>query len=162
MAIRYYNHGKFFSTSQITVGYVFIVCGIIFSFYRLTALIFLIPGLFMAFTFTGSILDIEKKKVKSYTCLGGIITTGKWVPVNTFTHFIIQRATRKYSAYSRGSVRFDMNVSDIKLLMASHDSSQKILIARYNNFEMAQKEKEDLSLIIFGGRHCNNEGIDLT
>jgi len=151
MAIRYYNHGKFFSTSQITVGYVFIVCGIIFSFYRLSALFFLIPGLFMAFTYSGSILDTENKKVKSFTCIGGIITTGKWVPVNTFTHFIIQRATRKYSTYSRGSVRFDMNVSDIKLLMASHDNSRKILIARYSNFEMAQKEKEDLSLVIFGG-----------
>jgi hypothetical protein len=149
MALRFYNHGKFFSPVQITIGYVFIGCGIFFSFYKLSALFFLIPGLFMALTYSGTVLDTDDRKFRPYTCLFGMITTGKWLPFEGFTHFIIQRATRKYTSYSRGSVRFDMNISDVKLLLANKNGSRKILIARFDNFELAQKEKEDLSLILF-------------
>jgi hypothetical protein len=151
MALQFYNHGKFFSVVQITIGYVFIGCGIFFSFYKLSALIFLIPGLFIALTYSGTILDTGNRKLRSYTCLFGLITTGKWITLDGFTRFIIQRATRKYTSYSRGSVRFDMNVSDIKLLISNTRGSKKILIARYDSFEMAQKEKEDLEIILFGG-----------
>jgi hypothetical protein len=151
MALHFYNHGKFFTPVQINIGYVFIACGIIFSFYKLTAILFIIPGAFMAFTYTGVVLDTVNKKVKSYTTHFGVITTGKWISINGFNRFIIQRATRKYTSYSRGSVSFDMNISDIKLLLASPKGSKKLLIARYRSFEEAQKEKDDLSIILFGG-----------
>jgi hypothetical protein len=150
MALRFYNHGKFFTPVQINIGYIFIACGIFFAFYKLTALLFVIPGAFMAFTYTGAVLDTMNKTVKSYTTHFGLITTGKWITINGFNRFIIQRATRKYTSYSRGSVSFDMNISDIKLLLASPKGSNKLLIARYGSFEEAQKEKEDLSLILFG------------
>jgi hypothetical protein len=162
MAMRFYNHGKFFSPVQITIGYVFIGVGIFFSFYKLSALVFLIPGFFMALTYSGTVLDTGNRKFRPYTCLFGIITTGKWLAFEGFTHFIIQRATRNYTSYSRGSVRFDMKISDIKLLLANKNGSRKILIARFNNFETAQKEKDDLSFIIFGGHQNNIEGFDLT
>jgi hypothetical protein len=150
MSLRFYNHGKFFTPVQINIGYVFIACGIIFSFYRLTSLLFIIPGAFMAFTYTGAVLDTVNKTVKSYTTHFGLITTGNWISINGFNRFIIQRATRRYTSYSRGSVSFDMNISDIKLLLASPNGSKKLLLARYRSFEEAQKEKEDLSLILFG------------
>jgi hypothetical protein len=153
MPLRFYNHGKFFTPVQINIGYVFIGCGIIFAFYRLSALMFLIPGTFMAFTYTGTVLDTANKTIKLYTTHFGLVTTGKWISIDGFNRFIIQRATRKYTSYSRGSVSFDMNVSDIKLLLANPKGSKKILIARYRSFEEAQKEKEDLGILLFGAGH---------
>jgi hypothetical protein len=150
MALHFYNHGKFFAPVQINIGYVFIVCGIFFSFYKLSALLFVIPGTFMAFTSTGAVLDTVNKTVKSYTRHFGLITTGKWISINGFNRFVIQRATRKYTSYSRGSVSFDMNISDIKLLLASPKGSKKLLIARFKSFEEAQKAKEELGILLFG------------
>jgi hypothetical protein len=149
MALRNNNLGKFFSPVQIYMGYVFIACGIFAMTYSFTSLFLIIPGVFMAFTYTGTILDTEKKRVRPYTSLFGFIRTGKWIDTNKFTRFSIKKATRKYTSYSRGSVRFDMDISDIRLLLSDHDGVRKVVINRYGKFEEAQKEMEELSGILF-------------
>ena len=103
----------------------------------------------MAFTLTGTILDTDNKRVKPYTSLFGIIRTGKWIDINQFTRFNIQRATRKYTSYSRANVRFGMSVSDIKLMLINRDGTRKIILNRYSNLEEAQKAKDELSAILF-------------
>jgi hypothetical protein len=145
MAIINNNLGKFFGPSQIFMGYVFIVCGLITVTYSLYALLFIIPGLFMAFTYTGTIIDTDGKRIRPYTSLFGFIRTGKWIEINKFTRFEIQKATRRYTSYSRGSVRFDMNISDINLLLIYKDGAGKVILNRFKNFEEARREMETLS-----------------
>jgi hypothetical protein len=142
------NLGRFFGPSSSYSGYVFIGCGIFFSFYSLLALTLLIPGIFMAFTYNGTILDTDKKRVKSYTALFGIIKTGKWISINEFTKFSIVKATKRYTTYSRANVRFDRTFSDIELLLVS-GHHKKIVINKFNNFEDAHKEMEELSRKLF-------------
>jgi hypothetical protein len=142
------NLGKFFGPSSSYAGYVFIACGIFTATYSLLALTLLIPGLFMAFTYNGTLIDTDKKKLKSYTTLFGIFRTGKWIDADQFTRFNIIRATRKYTTYSRGSVRFDMNISDIELLLTNRNGTKKIILNKYNNFEDARKEMEELRDIL--------------
>jgi hypothetical protein len=149
MSVRNYNHGKFFGPVQIYMGYVFIASGIFCAFYALTALLLIIPGAFMSFTYTGTLLDIDNRKVKSYTTLFGLFMTGNWISIDQFTRFNIQRATRNYTSYSRGSVKFDMNISDIKLILTNRNGSKKVVLNRYSSFEGAQREKEDLGRILF-------------
>jgi hypothetical protein len=148
MPIKNNNLGKFFGPSSSYTGYVFIACGIFAATYSLFALTLLIPGFFMAFTYNGTLIDTDKKKLKSYTTLFGIFRTGKWIDADQFTRFNIIRATKKYTTYSRGSVRFDMNISDIELLLTNRNGSKKIILNKYNNFEDARKEMEDLREII--------------
>jgi hypothetical protein len=138
------NLGKFFGPSASYMGYVFIGCGIFTATYSLLALTLIIPGAFMAFTYNGTIIDTDKKKIKPYTSVFGIYKTGKWIDASQFTRFNIIRATKKYTTYSRGSVRFDMNVSDIELLLINRNGTKKIILNKYNNFEDAQKEMEEL------------------
>jgi hypothetical protein len=146
-----YNHnlGKFFGPSSSYSGYVFIGCGIFVSFYSLLALTLLIPGIFMAFTYNGTLLDTDKKRVKSYTSQFGIIKTGKWISINEFTRFSIIKATKRYTTYSRANVRFDRKFSDIELLMVNTNSSKKIVINKFNNYEDAHKEMDELSTKLF-------------
>jgi hypothetical protein len=148
MALRNNNHGKFFSTVQSYMGYIFIACGIFAASYSLTALFLLIPGFFMAFTYTGTIIDTDNKRVKPYTSLFGFLRTGKWIEISQFARFSIQKTKRKYSTYSRSSVRFDMVISDIILLLLSSDGKRKVVINRYGKFEDAQKEMKELSMIL--------------
>jgi hypothetical protein len=51
------------------MGYVFIICGIVAASYSLFALTLLIPGFFMAFTYNGTMIDIDKKKAKTLHCI---------------------------------------------------------------------------------------------
>jgi hypothetical protein len=149
MVVRNYNHGKFFGPSSGFAGYVLIGGGLIALSYSLFSLVLIIPGIFMAFTYTGTILDTDNKRIKPYTSLFGIIETGKWIDVKEFTRFNIIRATRKYTSYSRANVSFDMNISDIRLLLVNKDGTRKVVINRYSKFEEAQKEKDLLSPLLF-------------
>ena len=102
----------------------------------------------MAFTYNGIFIDIENKRLKPYTCLFGIFKTGKWIDSNQFTRFKIIKATKKYTSYSRANVRFDMNVSDMELLLINRNGSKKIVLNKYSNFEDAHKEMEELSQLL--------------
>jgi hypothetical protein len=148
MPVRNNNLGKFFGPSSSYMGYVFIVCGIVASTYSLLALTLLIPGFFMAFTYNGIIIDIDKKRLKPYTTLFGIFRTGKWIDADQFTRFNIIKATKKYTTYSRTNLRLDMNVSDIELLLINRNGTKKIILNKYTNFEDAHKEMEELGPIL--------------
>lgn len=148
MSVQNNKLGKFFGPSSSYSGYVFIGCGVFFSFYSLLALTLLIPGIFMAFTYNGTILDIDKKRVKSYTALFGIFKTGKWISINEFTRFKVIKATKRYTTYSRANVRFDRTFSDIELLLVSRND-KKIVINKFNNYEDAHMEMEELSGKLF-------------
>ena len=148
MPIRNNNLGKFFGPSSSYMGYIFIISGIVAINYSLLALTLLLPGFFMAFTYNGTIIDTDNKRVKPYTSLFGIFKSGKWIDANQFTRFNILKATKKYTTYSRANVRFDMNVSDIELLLINRNGSKKIVLNKYSNFEDAHKEMEELSQLL--------------
>lgn len=148
MPIKNNNLGKFFGPSSSYMGYVFIACGIFAITYSLLSLTLIIPGFFMAFTYNGTIIDTDNKKVKPYTSLFGIIRTGRWINADQFTRFNIIKARKKYTSYSRANVRFDMDVSDIQLILINRNSTKKVILNKYSNFEDAHKEMEELSGIL--------------
>jgi hypothetical protein len=87
--------------------------------------------------------------VKPYTNLFGIIHTGNWIDISQFSRFSIIKATKKYTTYSRGSVRFDMAVSDIELLLINKNGSKKVVINKFSSFEDARREMNELKSIFF-------------
>jgi hypothetical protein len=157
MELRNNNFGKFFGPSFTFTGYVLIAAGLLTMSYSLTSLFLVIPGMFIAFTYTGTIIDTENKRVKPYTKLFGFIRTGKWIDVSQFSRFSISKSTRRYTTYSRGSVRFDMNISDLNLLLMNKDGTRKVVLNKYSKFEDARREMEKLSEFFFPGEEnlCN-------
>jgi hypothetical protein len=131
------------------MGYVFIAVAIFCAIYSPYILLFLIPGAFMAFTSTGSLIDIENKKVRPYTSLFGFIRTGKWIEVSGFSGFKIMKSNRRYTSYSRANVQLDMNISDISLLLVNKSGSRKVVLNRYKNFEDARKDMDELKNTLF-------------
>ena len=121
-----------------------IAAGLVALTYSLTSLTLVIPGMFMAFTYSGTIIDIENKRIKPYIALFGIIRQGKWIDTNQFSRFSIIKATKKYTTYSRGSVRFDMSLSDIELLLMNKNGTKKVVLNRFSNFEDARKNMDEL------------------
>jgi hypothetical protein len=140
------NHGKFFGPVQVYMGYTFIVLGLTCSIYSLTILLLVIPGAFLAFTFTGTIIDFENKKVRPYTNLFGIFRTGKWIAVSRFSGFKIIKSNRRYTSYSRGNVQLDMNFSDISLLLINRNGREKVILKRYKSFQESRADMEELKM----------------
>ncbi len=148
MPVIDHHLGKFFGPSASYGGYVFIGCGIFTSFYSLLALTLLIPGFFMAYTFNGTLIDTDKKIIKSYTSLFGLIRTGNWINASKFTQFKIVKSKKRYTTYSRANVQFDMDISDIELLITDSRGRRKIVLNKYSNSEDARIEMEKLHSIL--------------
>jgi hypothetical protein len=151
MASRNNKLGKFFGPSASYGGYVFIAVGIFTASYSLLALTLLIPGIFMVFTYNGIIINTDKRLLKPYTALFGIFKTGKWIESDIFTGFSIRKSTKNYTSYSRGSVRFDMHISDIELLLINRNGTKKVILNKFGNFEDARKELDELRPLLFPG-----------
>ena len=147
--MRNNNFGKFFGTSFTYSGYALIIAGLLMVSTSVMALILIIPGMFIAFTFTGTIIDTENKRVKPYTTLFGFIRTGKWLETNQFSNFAIEKSTKRYTMYSRANVRLDTNQNEINLILRNSDGTSKVVLNKYKSFEDAQREKEELSRILF-------------
>ena len=127
----------------------FIAVGVFCAIYSPYIILFLIPGAFMAFTSTGTLIDIENRKVRPYTSLLGFIRTGKWIEVSGFSGFKIMKSNRRYTSYSRANVQLDMNICDVKLLLVNKNGTRKVVLNRYNNFEDARKDMDELKNALF-------------
>jgi hypothetical protein len=149
MAIRNNKFGKFFGPSFTYTGYALMLAGIVAFSYSLTSLVLFIPGAFIAFTYTGTIIDTRNKKIKPYTSYFGFIQIGDWQDINRFTRFSIEKSKQNYTFYSRGSVRFDMNISNINLLLINSEGTKKVVLKKFDKFEDAQNEMDELTLIFF-------------
>lgn len=139
-----YRIGKLFGQTAVYAGYSLIVFGVIIVYFSLTGLILIFAGLFMALTCEGTIIDFDKRRLKSYTSLFGLIKTGKWYSVDHFARFSIYSSKRSSTTYSRGNVPLTLKSQDIRLALISKDGSKKIVINKYSSFEAARREMNEL------------------
>lgn len=78
----------------------------------------------------------------------GIFRTGKWIEADQVTRFNFIKATKKYTSNSHANVRFDMNVSDIELLIINSNGTKKVVLNKYSNFKDAQKKMGELNMLL--------------
>ena len=131
-------------TSGIFAGYSLIVFGAIGTYFNITGLILIVAGMFMAFTYEGTLIDTDLRKIKSYTSFFGLIKAGKWYNADDFSKFHIYRSRRSSTTYSRGNVPLTINSSDIRLALLNEDGSLNVIINKYDSFESARIEMSEL------------------
>lgn len=127
-------------------GFALIIFGSIglFISVSITSLILIVAGAFMAFTYDGTIIDFTSKRIKSYTCLFGLVKIGKWYNIDTFKKFRIYKSSRTYTSYSRANVELNLKSGDIRLSLLNNNGSVKITVNKFNSFEEARTEMSDL------------------
>ena len=150
---------RLFGQTGTFTGYSMVVFGLIALYYKLypTFIALLIAGSFIAFTYTGTKIDLKNRKIKSYTCLFGFIILGKWISVNEFTRFTIYKSKRSYTTYSRANVPLTLKEQDIRLALVNSDGTQKIIINKYNSFEAARDAMTSLASELGVPNYCNWE-----
>jgi hypothetical protein len=125
-------------------GYSLMVFGAIGTYFSITGLILIVAGMLMAFTYEGTLIDSDTRRIKCYTSLFGLFKTGKWYNADDFSKFHIYRSRRSSTTYSRGNVPLTIKSSDIRLALLNESGSQKIIINKYDSFESARREMSEL------------------
>ncbi len=140
-----YRLGKLFGQTFIYAGYFLIVSGVIISCFSITGLFLVIAGIFVVFTYEGTIIDFGRRRLKSYICLFGWIRAGKWQSVDHFRKFTIYTSERRSLVRSRrNSPSSALKDRDIRLALVSRDGSRKIVVNRYDTFDTARREMNEL------------------
>ncbi len=156
--------GKFFGPSASYAGIVLVAAGV-FSLtisISIVSVILILAGSFTAFTYTGTLIDTDNKRVKPYTSFFGIGRSGKWINTDQFTRFSIKKVTGKYTAYSRTNMRLDMKVSDVELRLLNKNGSKKAVLNKFGNFENAKKEMERLnSLLLIDSQFSSSDKMQI-
>ena len=139
--------GKFFGPSFTWTGYMLLAAGLIAMSYSFTSLVLIIPGIFVAFTYSGTLIDPVNKRVKSYTALFGLFRTGKWTDIDKSSDFTITRVKGRYTSYSRGNQRLDIHTNEIRLLVVNKEKGLNIVLKKFRTFEEARAEMEKMKKI---------------
>jgi hypothetical protein len=129
----------------IYTGYFLVLAGLAAAyFFNVFYFLLALAGIFMSFTFDGTQIDYGLRKIRSYSCLFGLIKIGKWHDIDSFSKFQISKARRTYTTYSRANVPLTQKESDIRLFLLNDKGSLKITVNKYPSFEAARKDMSDL------------------
>jgi hypothetical protein len=126
------------------MGITMMVFGAIGTYFNPAALILVAAGMFMAFTYDGTMIDFSSRRIKGYTCFFGLIRLGKWHPADSFDKFRIYKSRRSSTYYSRAGLPLDMSSSDIRLVFMDNGGSLKVTINKFSSFEEARMEMTSL------------------
>jgi hypothetical protein len=126
-------------------GYFLMLAGIAAAyFFSLPYLLLALAGMFMAFTFDGTQIDFDLRRIRNYSCLFGLFRIGKWYDINTFKKFHIVRSKRIYTTYSKANVPLTQQTSDIRLQLLNDNGSLRVTVNKFRSFEAARREMSEL------------------
>ena len=125
-------------------GIVVFAAGLISIFYSLSALILLLIGWFLGFSYSCTLIDVNKKRIRFSNTLFGIIKTGQWMDIKTDMKIGIRNSTKVWRSYSQSNRTLDIENKDFRLIL--YDSSGKMImpILKVNNLNSAKSELEKI------------------
>ncbi len=103
-------------------------------------------SLFLFFSYSGIIIDTDKKTIKSYNCWFGIIKTGSWKSLEKYIGLTLVPMNKVYSMYSRSN-RQNISVErDYKIFLVDQSKKPSLALKRCKNMEKAQNSLDELAI----------------
>jgi hypothetical protein len=106
-----------FGPAGVTAGIILVVAGIIMAWYSFSAIFLILIGAFTGFSYTGTMIDYDHKRLKYSNYLFGVIGTGKWQPVEPGMKLGIERYGKAYRTYSRSNRVLDIEKKDYRIFL---------------------------------------------
>jgi len=126
MKKRYINE-KIFGPVGSSSGYFLLIVGIYLIYKSSISLEVGITlsfiGAFLGFSYTSTVIDYDKKRVKFLNNIFGIIPIGNWIVVDNEMNIRLKRSNKVWRAYSRGNRSTD--ISDKTYVLTLNNSKGK-------------------------------------
>jgi hypothetical protein len=135
---------KSFGPIGTTAGIVLFAVGIITIFSSFYGLILIVMGAFVGFTSTSTFIDFEQKKVKFSNNIFGLISAGKWIPVESNMKIGIEESNVTWRALSRGNRNLDIEQKDFRIVLFDSDNRDILTLMKTDSMESAKIKLEKL------------------
>lgn len=133
---------KSFGPVGTSAGIIVFVAGLISLWFTGFALILILIGAFVGFSYSSTEIDFDRKRVRFLNNLFGIIKTGQWLNVKPDMKIAISKSGRMWRSYSGGNRILDIPDEDYRLIL--YDSSGKMLmpVKKVGDHNSAKSELE--------------------
>ena len=148
--ITNYRLDKSFGPVGTTAGFVLFVVGLLTTVSSFYGLILIVLGAFVGFTSTSTFIDFERKRIKFSNNIFGIISTGKWIPVEPTMKIGIEESNVTWNAFSQGNRNLAIEQKDFRILLFDSDNREMLTLMKTDSIESAKVEMERL---------CNQLGL---
>jgi len=136
---------KFFGPSGSFAGVLIFIAGIIMTFFSLTALFLVVFGAFIGFSYSGTSIDIENRKLRFANYLFGFIPMGKWIYIESDMKIGLVFSGKTWRTFSKGNRAIDIVSKDIRMALFDKNSRVIMHIKKYKNQETATSDLHEYS-----------------
>lgn len=139
---------KLFGPTGTTAGIVIFVAGLIMMYYSFSALILVLLGAFVGFTFTAAIIDPHRRRVKYAWFIFGMWPTGKWIAIDPEMKLGIRKSNEVWRTYSRTNQILDIPDRDYRVLL--YDIKGKVImpLIKAPDKELARQAMEEAGKLL--------------
>ena len=142
---------KIFGPSGTFAGYILILTGVLAFFVvenPVGALVPILVGIFVAFSSTGTQLNFNSRKVRSYTAYFGFLKSGKWQNLDLYDQIQIAEPVIHYRTYSRSNRSMDVYKKDYRIMLLGNHLKLRIPLQKFKSYEQADSEAENISALL--------------
>jgi len=101
-------------------------------------LILLVIGAFAGFTYSGTVIDFNKRRLKFTNYIFGIWPAGKWISVEPEMKLGIKKTNQLWRAYSRSNRPHDVIKKDFRIILFDKNRREIMPIKKYTDPEAAK------------------------
>ncbi|NVN94036.1 MAG: hypothetical protein HXX18_02005 [Bacteroidetes bacterium] len=116
--------------------------GLVITYFSFTGFLLLLIGAFVGFTFTNTLIDFDKKRVKFSNNLFGIIPYGKWINIESSMKIGVIKSETNWRTYSKGNRTLDINDSDFRVILYTSNNKEIMPLMKISTLETAKMEAE--------------------
>ena len=138
---------KSFGQAGSAAGLLLFVVGLIALFFSNIGLVLFLLGAFLAFTYTGTTFDTDKKRIRNTEYVFGLIPHGKWIDIEPDMMLGIKKWTQWFKVFSQSNKSLDLIDNDYRIVLYNFENEEIMAIQKFKNQEAAKKEIEHLTTL---------------
>lgn len=134
---------KTFGPVGSVAGIVLFASGLILVWFSMSALLNILLGAFLGFTFSSTEIDLDEKKVRHSDVLFGMIKTGKWIAVRPEMKIGILKSRKTWRTFSMGNRELETPMEDHRLVLFTGAGKNRIPLKKFDSTEEARIEQDE-------------------
>lgn len=137
-----------FGPNSTIIGSIFIGIGIITLVTSWKAVFLILAGLFFGFTNKVTLIDTDKRRVKSQEVYAGFIPVGKWIPVESTMSLGYKTINEGFTMRSLSNRRLDISETKFVLVLYDQNDMPIMTLMKFDTQVDLQIQMEQLSELL--------------
>ncbi|MCU0363036.1 MAG: hypothetical protein MUD02_03515 [Bacteroidales bacterium] len=140
---------KSFGPFGSSTGFFMLIGGMIVLFFSLAwGIALVLTGAFAAFTYTATIIDAGRKRVKHADYIFGLFPAGRWIYIQNSMKLGLKKNRRGYLGYMRVTQPLSIEYEDVRVNLYDSSGKQLLPLMKYNSREEAENGLKTLQSLL--------------